>query len=241
MKTNSLFWMMDSRCSYTCLTDNVTRNTLANNKGSVNKPESIKQIIPKTLEELSEQVHNFDACLLKKNAKNTVFADGKCTSGLMIIGEAPGATEDEAGIPFCGLSGKLLDQILLAIGIKRPECYISNIIFWRPEGNRRPSDQEIGQCLPFVRQHIALVKPSVLLLLGNTASAALLDPKTSITNMRGKIFQYTNEYLTDCIPTIVSYHPSYLLRRPLSKRDAWKDFLFLKSTLETLNLNNVQK
>ncbi|MDR2667364.1 MAG: uracil-DNA glycosylase [Holosporales bacterium] len=177
-----------------------------------------------TLEDLKDAVFKLD-CNLKKTAKNVVFSDGVPEAEIMIIGEAPGQEEDEQGKPFVGQSGKLLDNMLLSVGILRSEVYISNILFWRPPGNRTPSPEEVTMCLPYVKEHIRLVKPKILLLLGGVAVKALLDTTESITRLRGCQSFY------DGIKTIATFHPSYLLRSPAQKAIAFKDFIALKRML----------
>jgi uracil-DNA glycosylase len=182
-----------------------------------------------TLEELKTAVMNFDDCDLKKTATNTVFGDGALGSKIMIIGEAPGAEEDETGIPFCGDSGKLLDNMLASIGLSRQKnVYITNTIFWRPPANRRPTKEEIAQCRLFVEQHIALIKPKLLILVGSTAVTALLGPKFEITKIRQEYYSYNNAYLSESIATTALFHPAYLMRQPSQKKQAWYDLLKIK-------------
>ncbi|MDX2112254.1 MAG: uracil-DNA glycosylase [Alphaproteobacteria bacterium] len=185
-----------------------------------------------SLAELREAVFAFDGCSLKKTASKTVFADGNPDSGLMIIGEAPGAQEDLQGIPFCGPSGALLDKMLASIGLSREGCYITNTVFWRPPGNRQPSPEETAICLPLVEKHIALVRPKLILLAGGTATSTLLGQDSSLSRLRGKIHRYSNQYLGADIRTLVTYHPSYLLRTPAHKKYAWSDLLKLKKLME---------
>ena len=178
---------------------------------------------------LEAAVRGFSGCALKKTATNTVFAQGVATSRLMFIGEAPGAEEDRNGVPFCGPSGKLLDTMLGFIGLNRAESfYITNTLFWRPPGNRQPSTEELEICRPFVEKHIALVDPKILVLVGGTATSAILKDTRGITRLRGQVFSYTNQYMTHAVPVHVLYHPSYLLRQPLAKKQAWADLLKLK-------------
>lgn len=184
-----------------------------------------------TIAELEEAVRKFDGCAIKKTATRTVFADGNPQAQIMIIGEAPGAQEDIQGIPFCGASGKLLDKMLLAIGLDRNSVYISNTIFWRPPGNRQPTPEEIATCRPFVEKHIALVAPKLLILSGGTATNALLKKDQSISRLRGKLYDYTNNYLNSPVKTALMYHPSYLLRQPLAKKQAWQDLLMVEKFL----------
>ena len=179
-----------------------------------------------SLEELKNAVLNID-CNLKKTARNTVFSDGSPDSKIMIIGEAPGQEEDEQGLPFVGQSGKLLDNMLRSINLKRSDVYISNIVFWRPPGNRTPSSDEISMCMPYVEQHILLIKPKVLLLLGGVAVKSILNTNESISSLRGKRNKYCG------IDTIATFHPAYLLRSPNQKLQAFNDFITLKVVLES--------
>jgi len=194
-----------------------------------------------TLAELEAAVCAFDGCAIKKTAGKTVFSDGNPQAKIVIIGEAPGGEEDKQGIPFCGPSGKLLDRMLAAIGLDRTTVYISNTVFWRPPGNRQPSLEETAMCLPFVEKHIALVAPGLLILSGGTATTTLLRKEVSISRLRGKFYEYSNVYLPAPIPTIVTYHPSYLLRSPAQKRLAWDDLLMVKKFLVDNNLQFNQK
>lgn len=182
----------------------------------------------RTVAELEQAVRLYDGCGLKKTATNTVFADGNPSARLMFIGEAPGGDEDRQGKPFVGLSGKLLDRMLQAIGHDRGSVYITNILFWRPPGNRQPTPQEIQQCLPFVVRHIELVRPAVLVLLGGTSAKTILNQTEGIMRLRGRWFEYRSDESLPVIPALPTYHPAYLLRSPGQKREAWRDFLALK-------------
>lgn len=184
------------------------------------------------LNALEAAVRAFEGCVLKKTAMNTVFADGNPASGLMIIGEAPGADEDRQGKPFVGVSGQLLDRILAAIGRDRTKAYITNVVFWRPPGNRTPSPQETQACLPFVRRHIELVRPKVIVCLGGPASATLLNTNVGITRLRGKWLEYEDGAAGLRIPVMPTYHPAYLLRQPALKKDSWRDFLAIADKLQ---------
>ena len=185
----------------------------------------------RSVAELEQAVRLYDACGLKRTATNTVFADGNPQASLMFLGEAPGADEDRQGRPFVGQSGKLLDRMLEAIGQSRASAYISNILFWRPPGNRQPTPQEIQQCLPFVLRHVELVRPAVLVLLGGTAAKTILNQTEGIMRLRGRWFEYRSNENLPIIPTLATYHPAYLLRSPGQKREAWRDFLALKLRL----------
>jgi DNA polymerase len=181
-------------------------------------------------------VLNFDGCQLKKTATKTVFSDGNQQADIMFIGEAPGANEDIQGIPFCGDSGKLLDNMLLSIGLNRTNIYISNSIFWRPPGNRRPTPDEIAICLPFVEKHIALVNPKLLILVGSTAVSAVMNINDPMSKMRNRFFSYNNNYLSKPIDIAAIFHPSYLLRQPSQKKLAWQDLLLIKHFINSNGL-----
>jgi uracil-DNA glycosylase family 4 len=182
---------------------------------------------------LRNKVMNFELCTLKHTATNTVFADGAIDAKIMIIGEAPGATEDAQGIPFCGESGKLLDNMLASIGLLRTKnFYITNTVFWRPPGNRRPTDEEIEICRPFVEEHIAIIDPELLILVGSTAVESLLGKHLQISKIRREYYQYTNKYLGRNITTTALFHPAYLLRQPMQKKTTWYDLLKIKAFLD---------
>lgn len=188
----------------------------------------------KTLKDLRAAVENFDGCNLKKMATNTVFCDGNPDSKVMVIGEAPGNHEDLQGIPFCGDSGKVLDDMFRAINMTRAESfYISNVIFWRPPGNRRPTEEELAICRPFVERHIELVNPEVLVLVGATSMTAVLGIKDPVTQIRGKFMDFSPSFLPRKIKTFTIFHPSYLMRQPAKKKVAWQDMLALEEFLTT--------
>jgi DNA polymerase len=187
-----------------------------------------------SLAQLKDIVHNFTGCNLKKTATNTVFADGCEKAKIMLIGEAPGANEDATGVPFCGDSGKLLDAIFASIGYDRTNLYITNSIFWRPPGNRRPSNEEIAICLPFVEKHIALIKPKLIILVGSTAVASVMNIHDSMSSVRKRFFDYKNKYLDDSIKCCAIYHPSYLMRQPSQKKNMWQDLLIIEDYINGL-------
>lgn len=190
-----------------------------------------------SLEELYEHIRNFDRCELKNFAKNTVLCDGDIGAKIMLIGEAPGATEDEQGRSFCGESGQLLDKMLGLIGISRTKnAYITNTVFWRPPGNRRPTSEEIEMCRPFVEKHIALKKPKLIILVGGTATTSFLTKNDTISNLRSNLYSYQNQYLAEPVKTTAIFHPAYLLRQPLKKKDMWFDLLKIKDILTKLEL-----
>lgn len=182
-----------------------------------------------SLDELKEIVSQFKDCPLKETATNTVFGAGNPQARLMIIGEAPGAEEDKQGLPFVGASGHLLDLMLASIGLKRSDVYITNILPWRPPGNRKPSEAETALLTPFVRKHIELVNPQVLLLLGGSSLSALMNTHIGITKARGHWLVYTDKNKE--IDVMPSFHPAFLLRTPAQKKLAWRDLLSVKSRL----------
>ncbi|TNE61889.1 MAG: uracil-DNA glycosylase [Alphaproteobacteria bacterium] len=183
-----------------------------------------------SLEDLESALKAFDGGLLKRSAKNTVFADGVAGAPLMIVGEAPGADEDIQGKPFVGVSGQLLDRMLAAAGFSRTEnTYISNVVPWRPLGNRTPDQAVITMCLPFIRRHIELAKPKVVLMLGGVSAKALLNSEDGITRLRGR---WRNiEIGGQTFAALPAYHPAYLLRQPHLKGFAWRDLLSVREKL----------
>ena len=183
----------------------------------------------RTLEELRAALDAFEGCALKGTAKQLVFADGNPKAKLMFVGEAPGRDEDIEGLPFVGRSGKLLDRMLAAIGLDRTGVYIANIVPWRPPGNRTPTPQESQICLPFLQRQIELVNPDILVCLGGPSAQTLLGIKDGITKMRGRWFTYDTG--TREIRAMPTFHPAFLLRSPLQKRLAWRDFLAIKKAL----------
>jgi len=176
----------------------------------------------------------FDGCALKNTATNLVFADGNPAAKVMLIGEAPGADEDRQGKPFVGVSGQLLDRMMAAIGLDRTTFYITNVCFWRPPGNRKPTEAELAAQLPFVTRHIELIQPQVLVLVGGSSAQGLLGLNDGITRLRGRWFDYASSSLPAPIPTIPLFHPAYLLRQPGLKREAWRDLIKLKARLAAL-------
>lgn len=198
----------------------------------------ISRVTASSLDELRAELERFEGCDLKQTAMNLVFADGNPQAKIMVIGDVPAEDEDRQGIPFVGASGQLLDRMLAAIGLDRTSVYLTNMVFWRPPGNRTPSEAEVAACLPFTRQHIALVDPKVLLVLGSNTAKNLLHCKESFAKVRGHWLEYTPLASGDphkpirCLPT---YHPSYLLRQPASKRQVWADLLNFKKEINELS------
>ena len=183
-----------------------------------------------TLEELKHKMSTFQGCQLYKRATNMVFSDGNPKSKIMLIGEAPGHDEDLQAKPFVGRSGKLLDKMLEAIDLNREKVYIANIIPWRPPANRRPTEDEINSCLPFILKHIEIIKPSALMLLGSTATFAILRNKEGISKIRGKWVDLKINQMT--IPTMPTFHPAFLLRQPGQKKHVWTDLQSLRDKIK---------
>ena len=201
---------------------------LENDTISSNNNMDIDQINKiSSLEQLKSYMSDFKGCELYKSSTNMVFSDGNPKSEIMLIGEAPGHDEDIQGKPFVGRSGKLLDKMLEAIELNREKVYIANIIPWRPPSNRRPTDEEIEICLPFIKKHIELIKPKALMLLGSTATFALLKNTEGITKTRGK---WVDLHLNSIsVPTLPTFHPAFLLRQPAQKKHVWEDLKSLKN------------
>jgi uracil-DNA glycosylase family 4 len=185
-----------------------------------------------SLPALREAMARFEASPLRETATNLVFADGVPESGLMLIGEAPGADEDRLGRPFVGVSGQLLDRMLASVGLVRErDFYITNILPFRPPGNRTPTDAEIALFLPFILRHIELARPRHLVLLGGVAAKSLLRSREGITRLRGRWHQVTCGE-EQALPALATLHPAYLLRTPLAKREAWNDLLMLRRKID---------
>lgn len=185
-----------------------------------------------TVAELEAAICAFEGCALKATATNTVIARGNPQAPLMIVGEAPGRDEDAQGRPFVGESGQLLDRMLKAIGRDESNVYISNMLFWRPPGNRDPSTEEIVACRPFIERLIELVQPKVLICTGKFSTATLLGTTQGITRIRGRWHEYAKGDVK--VPAMPMLHPAYLLRQPGVKREAWRDMLELAAKLEDL-------
>ncbi len=185
-----------------------------------------------TVDELRDALASFDGCTLKKTATNLVFTDGNPEAPILFIGEGPGAEEDRQGLPFVGPSGKLLDKMLASIGLDRSGALISNIVFWRPPGNRTPTSHETAVCMPFVERLIEVVDPKVLVALGGPAAKTLLAQTDGVGRLRGKWFSYSTPGLPRPVAATALYHPAYLLRSPGQKRPTWGDLLEIKNKLK---------
>ncbi|ACL60900.1 uracil-DNA glycosylase [Methylobacterium nodulans] len=183
-----------------------------------------------SLAELEALLARFESCPLRFTAKNLVFADGEPSARVMFVGEAPGADEDRVGKPFMGRSGQLLDRMMAAIGLDRSNAYVGNIVPWRPPGNRSPTPQEVATCKPFIERQIALADPDILVCLGGVATQTLAGTRDGILKSRGRWFPYQTGRRE--IRLLATLHPAYLLRQPLQKRLAWRDFRALRAALD---------
>lgn len=188
-----------------------------------------------SLSELRQALEQFDGCTLKRSATKAVFADGTPDHGIMLIGEAPGREEDAAGLPFVGRAGQLLDKMLASIGLDRQaNVYITNVINWRPPENRDPSPDEVASCLPFLRRHIELVSPKLIVLVGAVSVRHVLGRTEGIMRLRGKWLEYyVGNHMVPVMPVL---HPAYLLRRPIDKRLAWRDLQEISAKVNLLGL-----
>jgi DNA polymerase len=189
-----------------------------------------------SLAELQAALEAFDGCALKRTATNTVFADGVATGRVMLIGEAPGRDEDRIGKPFVGRAGQLLDKMLASIGLDRKtNAYITNVINWRPPDNRDPTPEEAASCLPFLRRHIELANPGVIILLGAVAARHVVGGSEGIMKLRGRWMEYrVGDHMVPLMPTL---HPAYLLRQPAHKKLAWRDLQAVRDKIQALRLS----
>ena len=204
-------------------------SSISVNNSSIEDQKTINSL--ESLDSLKDFMANYDKCKLHESATNMVFSDGNPKSEIMLIGEAPGHDEDIQGKPFVGRSGKLLDKMLEAINLNREKVYIANIVPWRPPNNRRPTDEEIDMCLPMIKKHIELINPKAILLLGSTATYALIRNTEGITKIRGKWVDI--EINKKQYPTLPTFHPAFLLRQPGQKKYSWEDLKSLKKKVES--------
>ena len=214
--------------NYNLIFDNkaINRYKKENFEISEDKAESLKI--------LKKSITNLKNCDLKKQAKNIVFCDGNPKSKIMLIGEAPGANEDEEGLPFVGRAGILLDKMLASINLDRKKVYISNIINYRPPENRKPTDQEIKRYLPYITKHIEIINPKILVLLGSTAMNALVGDDVVISKMRGK---WIEKKFGNCkTSVIITFHPAFLMRQPVQKKMAWLDLKMIRDKQNDLKI-----
>ena len=187
-----------------------------------------------TLAELKAALEGFEGCALKRTAQHTVFAAGEPASRIMFIGEAPGRDEDRIGEPFVGRAGKLLDKMMAAINLDRSTAYITNVLNWRPPENRDPSPEEAAMCLPFLRRHIELVNPGIIILLGAVAARHVMGFSEGIMKLRGRWLEYRVGNVM--VPVLATLHPAYLLRQPAHKKLAWRDLQAAEQKIIALGL-----
>ena len=185
-----------------------------------------------SLDQLVAAVRAFDGCALKRTATNTVIGDGNPEAALMFVGEAPGAEEDRQGLPFVGPAGRLLDRMLASIGLDRSAVYITNMLPWRPPGNRSPTAEELAICQPFLERQIELIAPRILVLVGGIAAKALLNRREGITRLRGQWFPFSTPRMGGTIQATATFHPAYLLRTPSAKREVWRDLLAIEDKMK---------
>jgi len=187
------------------------------------------------LVQLKAALESYDGCTLKRTATNTVFADGTAAGGILFIGEAPGRDEDRVGKPFVGRAGQLLDRMLLSIGLDRNvNAYITNVISWRPPDNRDPTPEEAAHCLPFLRRHIELANPELIVLLGAVAARHVVGQSDGIMKIRGRWLEY--RVGSRMVPLMPTLHPAYLLRQPSHKKLAWRDLQAIQARMATIGL-----
>ena len=214
----------------------INHNLIFSNK-SINRYNLAQPIVQKdkskSLQKLREEINKIKNCKLKENASNLVFSDGNPNAKVMIIGEGPGANEDKEGFPFVGRAGQLLDKMLNAINLSRRKVYITNVVNYRPPENRKPTEKEVERYLPYLKKHIEIIKPKIILLLGSTAMNAILKKADVISKMRGKWIEIEINKLK--IFSIVSFHPAYLLRQPDQKKFSWIDLKMIREKLRRVS------
>ena len=209
----------------------VYNNEPINRFKKLNEPENIKL----QLENLKNKISLIDNCELKNNAKKMVFSDGNINSQVMIVGEGPGEKEDEIGKPFVGDAGNLLNKMLSAININRESVYITNVVNFRPPNNRKPTSAEINRYSIFLREHILIINPKILIIMGSTAMEALVGNNIKISKDRGKWKEIIIKNKT--FTSIVTFHPAYLLRQPDQKKYSWSDLKEIRKKIDELNIN----
>ena len=213
---------------YSLINHNLIFSNKSINRYGQNQPIKKDKVL--NLQKLREKINDIKNCKLKENASNLVFSDGNPNSKIMIIGEGPGANEDKEGFPFVGRAGQLLDKMLHAINLNRKNVYITNVVNYRPPENRKPTEKEVERYLPYLKKHIEIIKPKIILLLGSTAMNAILKNADVISKMRGKWYEIEINNLK--IFSIVSFHPAYLLRQPDQKKFSWIDLKMIREKLK---------
>ena len=210
------------------------RNPINRLKKKINNPSKQNENKDKKLTKLKEEINSIQDCKLKNNASKIVFADGNIQSSIMIVGEGPGQKEDELGKPFVGDAGNLLNKMLKAIKIERKKVYITNVVNYRPPNNRKPEQSEINRYSKFLKEHISIIDPKILILMGSTAMEAILGSNKRISKERGQwkevIIKQKN------FKTIVTFHPAYLLRKPNQKKFSWEDLKIIRKEIDEQNI-----
>ena len=215
----------------------INHNLIYNNK-AINRYKKdnfeISADKAENLERLKKSIGAIKNCSLKSSATNIVFCDGNPKSKIMLVGEAPGSNEDQEGLPFVGRAGALLDKMLASINLNRKNVYISNIINYRPPENRRPTDEEINRYMPFIKKHIEIINPKILVLLGSTAMNALIGNDIVISKARGKWID--KEFGRCKTSVIITFHPAFLMRQPAQKKMAWIDLKMIRDKKAKLKI-----
>ena len=216
---------------YDYVFDNSPINRLEN---KINTPNKLNKNKQEKLINLKNEIDSIEDCKLKKNASKMVFADGDTQSSIMIVGEGPGQKEDELGKPFVGDAGNLLNRMLNAIKIERKKVYITNVVNYRPPNNRKPEQSEINRYSKYLKEHILIIDPKILILMGSTAMEAILGSNKRISKERGQwkevIIKQKN------YKTIVTFHPAYLLRKPDQKKISWEDLKIIRKEIDQQNI-----
>ncbi len=215
----------------------INHNLIYNNK-AINRYKKdnfeISADKAENLERLKKSIGAIKNCSLKSSATNIVFGDGNPKSKIMLVGEAPGSNEDQEGLPFVGRAGALLDKMLVSINLNRKSVYISNIINYRPPENRRPTDEEVNRYMPFIKKHIEIINPKILVLLGSTAMNALIGDDIVISKARGK---WIDKQFGNCkTSVIITFHPAFLMRQPAQKKMAWIDLKMIRDKKAKLKI-----
>tara|TARA_Y100000816_G_scaffold279589_1_gene252027 strand:- start:1008 stop:1694 length:687 start_codon:yes stop_codon:yes gene_type:complete len=217
---------------YSLINHNLIFSNKSINRYNLGQP-NVQKDKSKSLQKLREEINKIKNCKLKENASNLVFSDGNPNAKVMIIGEGPGANEDKEGFPFVGRAGQLLDKMLNAINLSRRNVYITNVVNYRPPENRKPTEKEVERYLPYLKKHIEIIKPKIILLLGSTAMNAILKNADVISKMRGKWIEIEiNKFK---VFSIVSFHPAYLLRQPDQKKFSWIDLKMIREKLSKVS------
>ena len=215
----------------------INYNLIYNNKAINRYKKDVFEISnnkAEKLEKLKKSISNIKNCELKKSATNIVFADGNPKAKIMLIGEGPGSNEDREGLPFVGRAGALLDKMLAAIDLDRKNVYITNVVNYRPPENRRPTEKEINKYLPYLRKHIEIINPKILVLLGSTALNALIGNEVVISKARG---QWIEKQFGECkTSVIITFHPAFLMRQPAQKKMAWIDLKMIREKKSKLRI-----